>query len=277
MTISVLMSVYKSEHPAFMDRSLHSIWTDQTLKPDQIILIKDGPIGEDLQEVVDVWKERLEGKLLLHQNSENMGLTKSLNVGLQYVTSDLIARMDSDDISHPLRFERQVAFLQENPDIDVIGGSVQEFNQNNLNLGVRHYPSTPNLCKKSIVKANPLAHPSVMIRRRIFDAGFRYNEKYRNNQDLALWFDLITNGYKLANLPAVIVNFRRETTVYKRRHKFKSTFSEFKIYINGIYRLHGLFTFLYIYPVSRFIFRLMPIKIAEIMYSNSQLRNKVLK
>jgi glycosyltransferase involved in cell wall biosynthesis len=95
----------------------------------------------------------------------NGGLTKALNEGLKYVTGDLIARMDSDDISETHRFERQVAYLAAHPDVDIISGSLQEFDTEHECLNVRHYPQTHEECVKFIVKACPLAHPSVMIRK----------------------------------------------------------------------------------------------------------------
>lgn len=105
------MSVYKSEQATYLDRALHSIWTDQILKPDQIVLIKDGPLGDDLNEVVEKWRKNIPDVLDIIINLENIGLTKSLNKGLNYITGDYIARMDSDDISTPERFKLQKDFL----------------------------------------------------------------------------------------------------------------------------------------------------------------------
>ena len=275
MSISVLMSVYKSEKSSYLDRALKSVWDDQTLKPNEIILVEDGPLGEDLNEVVDHWKERLSDRLVLLCNETNLGLTKSLNKGLKYVRSEYIARMDSDDISDPLRFERQFNYLQEYLEIDVLGGALQEFNDKNPNLNVRHYPLSPEQCREYIVKASPLAHPTVMIRRRVFDSGIRYDERFRTSQDIALWFDLLVRGFKIANLSDVTINFRRSDDLFKRRSRNKA-FNEFKIYLNGIYRLEGLFTWKYIYPLFRFVFRLMPPFIVKSIYS-SRFRSGILK
>ena len=111
MQISVLMSVYKSEKPICIDRALRSVWDDQTMKPEEIILVQDGPLGKELMEVINLWKAKLGEHLVTLQNKANLGLTKSLNKGLVYAKGELIARMDSDDISHPMRFERQIKFL----------------------------------------------------------------------------------------------------------------------------------------------------------------------
>ena len=275
MTISVLMSVYKSEQPAFMGRALQSVWTDQTLKPDQIVLIEDGPLGDGLLEVITAWKERLGERMVIHRNEVNLGLTKSLNIGLRYVTSDLIARMDSDDISDPRRFERQAAFLEGHPDIDIVGGSLQEFDEENPCLNVRHYPRTNEEAMKYIMKASPLAHPTVMMRRKLFDSGLRYDERFRTNQDLALWFDALATGHKIANLQEVTIYFRRDASLYKRRNRSRAI-GEFKIYMRGIYRMKGAFTLAYLYPLARLAFRLMPTTVVRWIYG-SRIRNGVLQ
>ena len=136
MTISVLMSVYKSEKGEYLDRSLQSVWDDQTRKPEQIVLVEDGPLTEELYAVIDKWKGMLGDKLVVCRNEQNLGLTKSLNKGIELITSDLIARSDSDDISAPQRFELQEKFFRENPEIDILGGSMQEFDNEHECLNV---------------------------------------------------------------------------------------------------------------------------------------------
>lgn len=274
MKISVLISVYKAENAKYLDRALQSIWDDQTYKPTEIILIADGPLTSDLEKVIDNWKKALGTSLILCRNEENLGLTKSLNKGLKYASCELIARMDSDDISHPRRFELQKSFMLKNPDIDVVGGALQEFNDDNDRINVRCYPVDPQIIQNYICKASPLAHPTVMMRRRIFDSGLSYDERFRTSQDIALWFDVLKQGYKISNISEITIYFRLAEDVYKRRSREKA-FNEFKIYMNGIYRLHGLFTLSYIYPISRLIFRLMPQYIIKWIYG-SRLRNRVL-
>ena len=275
MTISVLMSVYKSEKGDYLDRSLRSVWDDQTRKPEQIVLVEDGPLTEELYAVIDKWKERLGDKLVVCRNEQNLGLTKSLNKGIELITSDLIARSDSDDISAPQRFELQEKFFRENPEIDILGGSMQEFDDEHKCLNVRHYPLTHEEACKYIVKACPLAHPAVMMRRRIFDEGLRYDERYRMSQDIKLWYDAVLAGYRMANLPEIVLFFRQQGDVFRRRSRVKA-WNEFKIYMNGIYRMHGLFTLAYRYPIARYIFRNLPPSLVKKIYE-SGMRKKVLE
>ena len=274
MKISVLISVYKSEKGAYINDALKSIWDDQSYKPDEVILIEDGPLTDDLYAVIRKWKDAMHNCLVIVKNETNIGLTKSLNKGIDVAKYDVIARMDSDDKSHPKRFERQIAFLKSHPEISVIGGSIQEFNDDNDCIGIRHYPSTHTDVLKYICKASPLAHPAVMIRKHIFDNGIRYNEKYKTSQDLALWFDLIYHGYQIANIEDVILYFRHNEDIYKRRGKEKAK-NELKIYLKGIKQLYGLFTPKFAYPIMRYLFRLTPTSIKRFIY-NSSLRETLL-
>lgn len=268
-TISVITSVYKNENPKYLDRALQSIWTDQTLKPYEIILVEDGPLPDSLHEVIQRWKDSLNDTLVVLTNNVNLGLTKSLNKGIGVAKGDFIARMDSDDISAPHRFEKQTEFLNSHPEISILGGSIQEFFDEGHYLNIRHYPHSHQEVLSCIYKCSPLAHPSVMMRRDIFSkGGLSYNEKYRTSQDIALWYDAILAGYEISNVSDVVLFFRRDNNMYKRRNKSKA-WNEFKIYINGIYRLFGLFTTKYIYPIARLIFRLMPIKIIKWIYGSS--------
>lgn len=274
MSISVLMSVYRSEKADRFDRALRSVWNDQSLKPDQIVLVEDGPLGHKLDVVVDKWKNRLGDKLTIVANEENIGLTKSLNKGISVAKGDYIARMDSDDISLPERFRLQKEFLDSHPDIMVVGGSIQEFNSKSDNLGINNYPLSSDDCRKYICKGSPFAHPNVMIRRTIFDNGLKYNEKYLKSQDIALWFDVLAAGYKLANLKDVTLKFRRGEGVVARRKNKVTRNNEWKIYSRGICKLYGPLSYRYIYPAARYIFRLMPTCFVRYVYE-SNIRRKL--
>ena len=275
MTLSVIISVYQTEKPKYFEEALKSVWDDQTRKPEQIVLVEDGPLTEGLYNVVNAWKEKLGDAFCVCQNETNLGLTKSLNIALDHVTSDLVARMDSDDRSDAMRFERQEAYLESHPDVDIVGGALQEFDETHECLNIRQYPQTHEEVKKYIMKACPLAHPSVMMRMKIFHDGLCYDERYRMSQDIQLWFDAILKGYHIGNIPEVVLYFRRAGDVFKRRSRVKAK-NEFKIYMNGIYRMHGLWTTAYHYPIARYIFRNLPTPIVKWIYG-SRLRTKVLK
>ena len=251
MTISVIMSVYRNERPEYLDESIRSIWTDQTVKPAEIILIKDGPLTDALERTISTWKERIGDRLITHSNGTNLGLTKSLNIALRLASSDLIARMDSDDLSDSRRFERQTAFLEANPDVAIVGGAMQEFNSSNPKLNVRHYPRNNDEVMRTIYKASPLAHPTVMMRSAIFRNGLKYDERYRTSQDIALWFDAICAGYKIGNIDDITLYFRRDDEMFRRRSRAKA-WNEFRIYMNGVRRVYGLLTPKYVFKPACF-------------------------
>lgn len=285
MTISVLISLYKAETAKNFDRALRSIWDWQTLKPDQIVLIEDGPLTEELYKIVEEWKNKLGNVLTICKNEVNLGLTKSLNKGIQYVTSDLIARMDSDDMSDPQRFERQRNFLIENPDIDIVGGAMYEFSGEvichkdkyeikPIKESIRKYPSNEKEINKYICKASPLCHGTVMMRTNIFkEKGLKYDERYRISQDIALWFDALCAGCKISNINEVVYCMEVEDFI-SRRSKKKAK-NEFLIYMKGIKKLHGV-SFRYIYPIARYLFRLMPKWFIKAVYTSS-LRTRFLQ
>ncbi len=275
MTISVLMSVYKAEKAQHLHEALQSVWADQTRKPDEIVVVRDGSLTEALDEVLQEWKTQLGEQLVILTNPQNVGLTKSLNKGLAYAKGELVARMDSDDLSIPGRFFLQEQYMAEHPDIAVVGGAIQEFDAENPCLAVRRYPLNPDEVRKYIHKASPLAHPAVMMRKAIFEKGIRYDERYRTSQDIALWFDVLDAGYQIGNLSDVVLHFRRDGDVFKRRSRAKA-YNEFKIYMSGIRRLYGIVTWRYVFPIARLAFRLLPVSLVKRIYE-SGLRARVLE
>jgi glycosyltransferase involved in cell wall biosynthesis len=274
--ITVLMSVYKSEKPDFLNKSLQSIWDDQELKPCKIVLVQDGPISDELYQVIFKWQSAVGDRFVLIRNEKNIGLTKSLIEGLQVIDTKYVARMDSDDISYPGRFKKQMEFLESHPEIAVVGCSIQEFSESQGDMGIRRFPLSTKDTKKCIYKANPLAHPAVMMRRRMFDEGISYNSNYRTTQDLALWFDVLSAGYEVANLEEVLLRFRREDNIYHRRSNWKDSWLEFKIHEKGIYKLYGFSPYKSLFPVARFMVRFLPSSILKKLY-NGKLREKVTK
>ena len=276
MKISVLMSVYRSEKPAYLDRALFSIWNEQTRKPDEIVLVQDGPLGAELSEVIEQWQSKLGDVLILIKNEVNLGLTKSLNKGVNEAHGLYIARMDSDDISLPWRFRLQEEFLDANPSIAVVGGAIQEFNDNDGIIGERHFPQNTEEIRNYIHKASPFAHPSVMIRKSLFDEGVKYNEDYRTTQDLALWFDVLKTNHQVANLSEYVLQFRRNSGVYSRRKNRNDSLIEMKIHLRGIRELFGFSPLKSLFPIARYTMRLLPNSVINALY-NSRIRGKLLK
>lgn len=272
-TISVLMSVYHKDKPAGFDRALKSVWTDQTLKPDEIVLVEDGPLNDELYNIVKKWEGILGDKLIVLKNEQNIGLTKSLNKGIKVVSGKYIARMDSDDVSMPERFQLQLRYMESHPEVAASSGSVNIYNGEGDFLYTKKFPLTDGEARRWICKSSPLSHPCSFMRSEIFKSGISYNEEYRTTQDFALWFDILSKGYQLGNIPEPLLRFEYDDNLFKRRSKEKAK-NEFRIYMNGIRSLYGSFSWRYVYPVMRYIFRRLPLPIIKLIY-NSKLKNKI--
>lgn len=221
--IGVLLPVYKKDSIAFLKKSVESI-ARQTLQDFHILIGVDGPVGGELDECLRNLEEK-----------DNITVVRfGVNRGLACVLNDLItickeegyryyARMDADDISLPDRFEKQEKYLEEHPDVDVVGGAIEEIDGNDRLRGKHvEYPFTHEDCRKFFRYRDPLAHPAVMFRARYFEkVASGYRNEYRKNQDTILWFDGFMNGCVFANLKDTVLNFRVNDDFYNRRNGWK--------------------------------------------------------
>ena len=139
---SVAISVYKNDNPVFFDRALNSITENQTIMPNEIVLVVDGPVSAELNKVIDMYEDKFNIFKIIRLK-KNGGLGNALKIAVENSTYELIARMDSDDVSLPARFEEQLKFFVLNPETDVVGGNITEFigNENNI-VGMRSVPLT---------------------------------------------------------------------------------------------------------------------------------------
>ena len=272
-SFSVLMSVYYKEQALYLKEALDSIWLNQILKPDQIVLVEDGPLTPELYEVIDEFQKEVGNVLTLVKNETNQGLAKALNKGIGFIRTDLIARMDSDDISDKRRFVYEIEYMDKHPDVMILGGSIQEMDENKNFLSQRHYPKMYEEVRKYIWRGSPVAHPTTVMRKCIFQS-LSYNEKVGQNEDLALWFNALEKGIKIENIEEVVYYFRMSSGCYKRRSK-KKAWKEFEIFIKGLWNLYG-FSFKYIYPCARLVFRLCPYSMVKYVYG-SKMRRKLLE
>lgn len=266
MKISVLLSLFAKENPSYFELSMKSIWDDQTRKPDEIVLVEDGGLTAELDAIVNRWKARLANILKVVKLEKNSGLAIALNEGIKHCTGDYIARMDTDDLSLPDRFQIQEQFIQNHPDIVILGGAMIEFNEQTGELPKRLMPLELPDIKKAICKTSPFVHPSVMLKKNVLENGFMYNPQCRRCQDIELWFRIIAAGYNVANLPDVVIKYRKDPLLYNKRKK--SAGIEFQIFIKGIYMLYGIFTWRYLFPMVHYLFRKLPVSWNIAIYKN---------
>lgn len=214
----VLMSVYKNDNPEHLRLSVDSI-LNQTYQDFLLLIGVDGAVGDDLADSLHSYDTNPKIKIFWY--TENRGLTAVLNDLLEEGKKwkpMFFARMDADDISYTDRFEKQVKYLSENPDIDVVGGAIEEMEYDgSLNGKVIQYPLSHQECFDFFATRNPLAHPAVMFRASFFDKVTSYNACYKKNQDTELWYRAFKAGCKFGNLKNVVLTFRVSKDMYKRR------------------------------------------------------------
>jgi glycosyltransferase involved in cell wall biosynthesis len=141
-----------------------------------------------------------------------IGLPASLNLGLSMANGSLIARFDSDDICLPDRLKLQVEFLDNHPEIGIVGGSVEIIDDSGKTQGIRSYPQTHHEIFSKMMLTNAMAHPTVTFRKAISDTRGSYDETFRFSEDLELWLRWLNCGVAFANLPQILVKYRQQET-----------------------------------------------------------------
>lgn len=228
MRFSVLMSVYFKEKSEFLKSSLNSV-LNQTLKPSEIVLIKDGELTDELNEVINQFVNNNPKLFKIISFKKNKGLGIALNEGVKACNYNIIARMDTDDIAKPFRFEKQIKFLTNNPEIDLVGSSVDEFEDNIDNVVAKKcVPKKHNQILKYAKKRNPFNHPTVMYRKNSVLTSGNYSD-FLWNEDYLLWVNMIINEMKMHNIQESLLYFRSSSEMYKRRGGYRYALQEIKL------------------------------------------------
>ena len=216
---SVLMSVYIKENPKYFDRALQSITDDQILKPNQIVLVKDGPLTNELEKIIEKWSEKYKNLFKIIPLEKNMGLGEALRIGIENCSYNLIARMDTDDIAKPERFQEQIKIFKNN-EVDLVGSWIDEFWEidNKIKIQkIRKVPEKDKEIKEKLKFLNSFNHPTVMYRKNeVLKAG-SYSEKYHLMEDYYLWVRMAMNSCKFYNIQKSLLFFRTTPDTYKRR------------------------------------------------------------
>ena len=265
---SVLIPVYKNDKPLWFKEALRSIYEIQTVKPSEIVVVFDGPVCSKIVEIINFYKYKKKYPLKVIQLKENRGLAVALNEGLKHCTYELVARMDADDVSLPNRFELLLKAFKRDPEVVVVGGFIEEFDpEMKSSCGYRTVPLDYEKIVKYAKKRSPFNHMTVMYKKSIIlkEGGYPL---FRWGQDYALWVKLITKGYKLKNIPEVLVKARGCKTIISRRKGIKYLKNEINLILFfkkvGFYNLKDII----IWGVPRIIIRLFPDFILKWIYSN---------
>lgn len=214
---SVCTSVYKNDKPEFVRVALDSMLVPQSVKPDEIVLVQDGPVPEGLSLLLSEYEDKYTEVMHIIRLEKNGGLGNALRLGVGYAKYDVIARMDSDDICLPDRFEKQLAYLDEHPECDIVGGQMTEFIDSPDNIvGRREVPLTNEEIYEFMKSRCALNHVTVMFRKESVLKAGNYQDWFWN-EDYYLWVRMMMAGYKFANIPDVAVNVRSGADQYARR------------------------------------------------------------
>jgi glycosyltransferase involved in cell wall biosynthesis len=215
VSFSVLLSIYFKEKPDYLLACFQSL-ANQTLKPYEVVLVEDGPISSNLKLIIEQYRGSL--NIVSVCLSNNVGLAKALNEGLKNCTYDLVARMDTDDIALPERFEKQYTFMQENDHIAVCGAQIFEMDETMNNVfNERRVPLEHRELVNFMKFRTPFSHPVVMFRKKAILAVGGY--PYIFPEDYILWVKLFLAGYQFHNLPDVLLKMRTGDSMLARRGK----------------------------------------------------------
>lgn len=262
---SVLMSVYSAESPQYLTECLQSL-AEQTMMADEVVLVEDGSISAELSEVILLFKKKL--NIISVCLDKNSGLAAALNIGLKSCSFDLVVRMDTDDVSVPDRFEKQIKFMNDNPDIAVSSGFVEEWSEDmSKKLDVRCLPSSHAEILLFSKYRSPMSHPAVIFRKEAVLRIGGYPSLYP--EDYPLWCTLLSKGYKMANLQEVLVRMRVGDGFISRRGR---AFYEGEVKVFRYLAKIGFINRfqLYLNVVSKAVLRLSPNFVKKLLYKFSR-------
>ena len=226
---SVLMSIYHKEKPEYLREAMNSIW-EQTIPTDDFVLICDGPLNADLDVVIEEMQRAHPESLHVIRLEKNGGLGNALNEGIKRCRNELVARMDSDDVSRPERCEKQLSVFSAHPEISICSGIVEEFEESLEKVEARRVPpETQEEIMEFAKKRNPFNHPCVMYKKTAVAAAGDYQDFYLL-EDYYLWIRMLMMGYQGYNIQEPLLWMRAGTEMYKRRGGWKYAKSQKKLF-----------------------------------------------
>lgn len=210
--VSVIMATF-NETPDIIKKSIESV-LNQTYENLELLIFDDST-NDSTKSVID--KAAVDQRVTVNRFSKRKGFVQSLNTGLEQSHGKYIARMDGDDIALSDRLEKEVEYLETHPQISVVGGQIDIIDEKENTTSHRAYPTGGLKLWLFSCLRNPLAHPTIMMRRELIDNGYRYNEKLEMSEDLDLWLRLMNDGYRIANLEDTVLKYRVQESFNNKR------------------------------------------------------------
>ena len=264
---SVLMSLYAKEKPEYLRTALDSM-LNQTVKPDEIVIVEDGPLNKELYGTIDEYRKKHPELFNIVVNEKNIGLGLSLNKGLENCRNEIVARMDTDDISKPDRCEKQLESFKKDTDLAIVGAFVDEFFESPSKIvSTRVVPETHEEIYDFAKRRSAFNHPVVMYKKSIVMENGGYSD-LRRNQDVDLFGRMLFNGCRAKNLGEALLLFRSNDDLAKRRKSWQNT----KSYIDTIKRFwkmgYSKFSDYLIVACAQTAMFLMPARLQHWVYRN---------
>lgn len=256
------MSVYVNDVADQLKQAVESCFENQKIKPEELILVEDGPLTEELYSTITYLKNKFNviKSVVL---PENQGLGNALKIGIQECSHEIVARMDSDDINAPDRFYYQIDKIKEN---DVVGMFIEEFYEevHDKNF-IKRVPIECDEIKKYILRRNPINHMTVMFKKsKVIEAGNYQTLMYV--EDYYLWIRMLSQDAKIINIPIVGVYARTGLNMYSRRSNIK-TIESWKVLQEFMLNRGWITKFeMWINMIAIRFFTLTPVKIKEKLY-----------
>lgn len=214
--VSVVMAAY-NDQPEYLKLSIESI-LNQTFSDFEFLIVDDSNLKETI-DILDSYADK-DKRIQLIRNKQKLGFVPALNEGLKLAKGKYIARMDGDDISTIDRFEKQIKYLEKNPEISVVGSRINIINEQGQKTSEIKFPITSGFAFRFFAMLRcPMQHGVIMLRRELIDNGIRYDESFKRSEDLELWLRLLRLNYKMINLPDYLFSFRIESDYAKKRSK----------------------------------------------------------
>lgn len=226
---SVLMSVYCKEKPEYLKEAIESI-QGQTYSTNDFVLVCDGPLNSGLDKIIEKKQQEMGDILNVIRLKKNVGLGNALNEGLKHCKNELVARMDSDDISYHDRCEKQLRVFNDYSEISICSGIVEEFSKSLDIVDARRVlPEKNNEIIEFAKRRNPFNHPCVMYKKTAVESVESYQDFYLL-EDYYLWLRMLMAGYQGYNLQEPLLHMRAGESMYLRRAGWKYAKTQMKLF-----------------------------------------------
>ncbi len=257
LRFSVLMPVYFKENPEYFNTALESI-VNQTLKPNEIVIVKDGALTQELDTVIKEYVSKFPQLFNIVSLEKNVGQGKARNAGLQACKYNIVALMDSDDIARQDRFEKQIKYLEIHPEVDCVGSFITEFEEDpNTVESIKAVPITHEEIFNFGKWRSPMNNMTVVYKKdKVLKVG-AYNT-FNFGEDYYLFAKMLMNGCKFYNFEECLVNARAGSRMLAKRVGWSKIKQEFLLFYE--FRKMGYINnFQFVRNVSlKFLLRVIP-------------------